>query len=249
GMTARDARKSLEEAGVNEVAVTSDGEFDTGVVSSQDPPAGSVVLRGAGESLGVIGGQPFTPPPGPTAPASAAPRSLSPADPAADVPFIHWPQRGELVNTIAPLDAGVAWDVARGPHSNLRIVYAGSIDGMQGVILEGSGRMALLVRASPNAPFTVLDDRFVRQSGGLRQLSALGRPLLEDGTPAPYQIAFAVVHDGDVVSVKSPGLKAPASPSYAILARVPLSATRGNTSLVVTGGSTTVRVPLDPSSG
>jgi hypothetical protein len=246
GMTPDAAQLALEAAGLSELSMTTTG--GTGTVTSQDPPAGSVVLKGSGDSIVVSGGQPFTPPPGSTAPASAAPPS-PPSDPTGDVPFIHWPQRGDLVNTTAALDAEAAWDAAKGPHYNLRIVYAGSIDGMEGVILEGNLRMALLVRAAPNAPFTVLDDRFVRQDGGLRQLSALGRPLLKGGKPAPYKIAFAVVHAGDVVSVKSPGLKQPGTPSYAILARVSLSATRTDTTLVITGGSRTVSVPFDPSSG
>jgi hypothetical protein len=249
GMTPHDAEEALRKAGLNGVGVSSDGNPDTGTVSFQDPPAGSVVLRGGGENLGVTGAQPFTPPPAPSGQPSAARPSLVAPNANGDVPFIHWPQRGALVNTIAPLDAEVAWDAAKGPHSDTRIVYAGAIDGMQGVILEGSGRMGLLVRAAPNAPFIVLDDRFVRQNGGLRELSALGRPLLKGGKPAPYQIAFAVVHAGDVVSVKSPGLQEPGTPSYAILARVPLSATREDTSLVITGGGKTVNVPLDPSSG
>jgi hypothetical protein len=249
GMTPDQAREALQRAGVNEVAVSSDGSFDTGTVTLQDPPAGSVVIRGGGESLGVTGGQPFTRPPGRTAPPGVAPPSLFDPNANGDVPFIHWPQRGDLVNTITPLDAEVAWDATKGPHSDTRIVYAGAIDGMEGVILEGNLRMALLVRAMPDAPFTVLDDRFVRQNGGLRELSALGRPLLKGGKPAPYKIVFAVVHPGDVVSVKSPGLQEPGTQSYAILARVPLAATRGDTSLVITGGSRTLSVPLDPSSG
>ena len=249
GMTPEKAQEALQKAGVNEVAVTSDSNSNTGTVTFQDPAAGSVVIRGGGESLGVTGGQPFTPPPVRTAPPGVAPPSAFNPDAGGDVPFIHWSARGELLNTITPLDAAVAWDAAKGPHLDTRIVYAGSIDGMQGVILEGSGRMALLVRATPDAPFTVLDDRFVRQNGGLRELSALGRPLLKGGKLAPYQIVFAVVHAGDVVTVKSPGLAQPGTPSYAILARVPVSATRGDTSLVITGGSTTVNVPLDASSG
>jgi hypothetical protein len=76
----------------------------------------------------------------------------------------------------------------------------------------------------------------------------LGRPLLKGGKPATYQIAFAVVHPGDVVSVKSAGVQQTGTPSYAVLTKVPLAATRADTSLVVTGGSTTVNVPLDPSS-
>jgi hypothetical protein len=246
GMTPEEAQRVLQAAGLGVGSANAMG--NTGTVTSQDPIAGSVVPKGSGDSFTVSGAEPFTPPPGPSAPASAARPSL-PSNPTGDVPFIHWPQRGELVNTTAALDAEAAWDQAKGPHHNLRIVYAGSIAGMQGVILEGDLRMALLVRATPDAPFTVLDDRFVRQNGGLRELSALGRPLLKGGKPAPYNIAFAVVHPGDVVSVKSPGLKEPGTPSYAILAQVPLAATRSDTSLVITGGSTTVNVPLDPSSG
>ncbi|BEP15899.1 hypothetical protein acdb102_42100 [Acidothermaceae bacterium B102] len=255
GMSPDAAMRALQDAGLS-VGV-SNGRGSTGTVTSQDPPAGSVVPKGSGDDILVSGGQPFTRPPAPSAPAGVAPPSVAataaqpslPSDPTGDVPFIRWPQRGELVNTTAALDAEAAWDAAKGPHHNLRIVYAGSVDGMVGVILEGDLRMALLVRATPGAPFTVLDDRFVRQNGGLRELSALGRPLLKDGTTAPYQIAFAVVHPGDVVSVTSPGLQRPATPSYAGLARVPLSATRADTSLRITGGSTTVNVPLDPSSG
>ena len=246
GMTPDEAQRALQTVGLGG---SSNAVGSIGTVTSQDPPAGSVVPKGGDDSFEVAGGQPFTPPPAPSGrPSAAAPSSAAP-NANGDVPFIHWPQRGELVNTITPLDAEVAWDAAKGPHYDTRIVYAGSIDGMEGVILEGSGRMGLLVRATPDAPFTVLDDRFVRQDGGLRELSALGRPLLKGGKPAPYEIAFAVVHAGDVVSVKSPGLQEPRTPSYAILARVTLSATRAATSLVITGGSRTVNVPLDASSG
>lgn len=249
GMTPDKAERALQDAGLGGGGSNAMG--NTGTVTSQDPPAGSVVPKGGGDFFEVTGAAPFTPPPAPTgapAPTSAA-RASQESDPTGNVPFIGWPQRGDLVNTEAALDAEAAWDAARGPHYNLRIVYAGSIDGMQGVILEGDLRMALLVRATTDAPFTVLDDRFVRQDGGLRQLSAFGRPLLKGGKPAPYKIAFAVVHPGDVVTVNAPGLATPATPSYAVLARVPLSATRAGTSLVITGGSRTVTVPLDPSSG
>jgi hypothetical protein len=252
GLTPQQAEDAMRKAGVYVAVIGGDGAPETGTVAHQEPPAGSVVTRGAGVSLGLTGGQPFTPPPRPpaaTAHPSVAPTSAVPADPTGDVPFIRWPQRGELVNTVAPLDAEVAWDTAKGPHHGMRIVYAGTVGGLQGVIVEGDLRMALLVRATPDAPFTVLDDRFVRQNGGLRQLSAMGRPLRKGGTPAPYQIVFAVVHPGDVVSVKSPGIKPPRTPSYAILTRVPLSATRADTSLVVTGANKTVSVPVDPSSG
>jgi hypothetical protein len=109
--------------------------------------------------------------------------------------------------------------------------------------------MGLLVRPTQDAPFTVLDDRFALTGGGLREVSALGRPLLNGGELASYQVAFAVVHPGDVVSVKSPGLQEIGPESYVTVVRLPLSANRGSTWLDVTGGSTTVKVPIDASSG
>jgi hypothetical protein len=80
GMTPEAALRALQSAGLGEVSGNAMGS--TGTVTSQDPPAGSVVLKGSGDRIDVSGAQPFTPPSGPSAPTRggrpSAPASAAP---------------------------------------------------------------------------------------------------------------------------------------------------------------------------
>jgi hypothetical protein len=167
------------------------------------------------------------------------------------VPLIGWPQRGSLVTTSFAADAEVAWDNALGPHHDITVVYAGSSGQYAGAVLEGfdqtgSPRLAILLRATPGAPVTVVQDRPTPQGGGLRELSALARPALANGQPATSQIAFAIVHPGDTVEVRCSLLTSQPGPlTYVTFTPLPLAADRGNTALRVPGANATVTVPID----
>jgi hypothetical protein len=77
GLSPDAARQALSAAGLGSVG--SNALNDTGIVTLQDPPAGSVVPKGSGDEFYVTGAQPFTPPPAPTAAAGVAPLSAVPS--------------------------------------------------------------------------------------------------------------------------------------------------------------------------
>jgi hypothetical protein len=167
------------------------------------------------------------------------------------VPLLGWPQRGSLVTTSFAADAEVAWDNALGLHHSITVVYAGSSGQYAGAVLEGydhtgAPRLAILLRAAPGAPVTVVDDRPTPQGGGLRELSALGRPALANGQPATSRIAFAIVHPGDTVEVRSSVATPQPGPfTYVTFTPLPVAADQDNTALRVHGANATVTVPID----